>query len=379
MSSLSPIAVSSSLSASGGHYSDLDGQIQVIFGPMFSGKTTELMRRIRRYTHAKKRCQVIKYKKDTRYDDECASTHDLQKCEARGCNALSELSEESLVDLDVIGIDEGQVRYERDGGEDKRRKRADSEVRLARRPASLTRSLHSPVLPLRCRQFFEEIVEFADRWANRGKVVIIGALDATFERKPFGHILNLIPIAEQVMKLSAVCMLCHRDASFTKRIGSETAVEVIGGADKYLSTCRECFDCPQNSPKPQVAALSSTAALAAAADPSSPSTPLSPLLPAAVSSADDCTASDSLSLPIPSLAVPSACASRSTPSLSSNKRISSRSPNRLRALDTNAAASAAAAADEEMTRKRKGAELASEQDEKRRAVDNKENSRQAVC
>lgn len=164
------------------------------------------MRRIRRYTHANKKCQIIKYSKDTRYDSERASTHDLQKCDAIGCSKLSDLSEEQLERLDCIGIDEGQF-------------------------------------------FCPDVVEFADRWATRGKVVIVAALDATFERRPFGNILELIPLAEQVLKLNAVCMVCHRDASFTKRIGSETAVEVIGGADKYLSTCRTCFERSTDSPQ----------------------------------------------------------------------------------------------------------------------------------
>jgi len=117
-------------------------------------------------------------------------------------------------------------------------------------------------------QFFPDIVHFSDYWASRGKVVIVAALDATFERKPFMSILDLIPLAEQVIKLTAVCMLCHRDASFTKRIGSETAVEVIGGADKYLSTCRACFALEAQKPAspPRAAeqeAVDSTAAAAA--------------------------------------------------------------------------------------------------------------------
>ena len=183
---------------------------------MFSGKTTELMRRIRRYTHAKKRCQVIKYSKDTRYDADLASTHDLQKCEAIGCAQLSELDESLLQNVDVIGVDEGQF-------------------------------------------FGADIVEFADRYASRGKVVIVAALDATFERRPFGNILELIPYAEQVMKLNAVCMICHREASFSKRIGSETAVEVIGGAEKYAATCRSCYfapNAPVNAPASPARAVS---------------------------------------------------------------------------------------------------------------------------
>jgi thymidine kinase len=65
-----------------------------------------------------------------------------------------------------------------------------------------------------------------------GKIIIVAALDGTFQRKPFGNVLNLIPLAEEVSKLSAVCMMCYRSASFSKRIGNETEVEVIGGSDK---------------------------------------------------------------------------------------------------------------------------------------------------
>lgn len=59
--------------------------------------------------------------------------------------------------------------------------------------------------------------------------------------QPFGQILELVPCAESVVKLKAVCMVCYREAAFTKRLGSETAVEVIGGADKYMAVCRSCF------------------------------------------------------------------------------------------------------------------------------------------
>lgn len=62
-----------------------------------------------------------------------------------------------------------------------------------------------------------------------------------FEQQPFGAILDLIPLAESVIKLSAVCMMCHKEAAFSKRLGSETEIEVIGGADKYVAVCRECY------------------------------------------------------------------------------------------------------------------------------------------
>ncbi|XP_046359361.1 thymidine kinase, cytosolic-like isoform X2 [Haliotis rufescens] len=134
------------------------GHIQIIFGPMFSGKTTVLS--------------------------------------ATAAHELMSLIPEALK-YDVIGIDEGQ--------------------------------------------FFPDVVVFADTMAEKGKVVIVAALDATFQKKGFGDILNLVPLAEHVMKLSAVCMNCYNEASFTKRKGNETEVEVIGGKDKYLAVCRACF------------------------------------------------------------------------------------------------------------------------------------------
>lgn len=65
--------------------------------------------------------------------------------------------------------------------------------------------------------------------------------NSTFQRKPFGSVLQLIPMAEKVTKLSAVCMICYKDAAFSKRLGAELEIEVIGGADKYVSVCRACF------------------------------------------------------------------------------------------------------------------------------------------
>uniref|UniRef100_A0A8C7WVG4 Thymidine kinase n=1 Tax=Oryzias sinensis TaxID=183150 RepID=A0A8C7WVG4_9TELE len=106
-------------------------------------------------------------------------------------------------------------------------------------------------------QFFPDTVEFSEEMANLGKTVIVAALDATFQRKPFGNILSLVPLAESVVKLHAVCMQCYREAAYTKRIGVEKEVflplqlrcvkwcllqvEVIGGADKYQAVCRTCY------------------------------------------------------------------------------------------------------------------------------------------
>lgn len=77
--------------------------------------------------------------------------------------------------------------------------------------------------------------------ANLGKIVIISALDGTFKRNSFGEICNLIPLSESVTKLTAICMRCQKDASFSKRITKETETIDIGGSDKYIAVCRKCF------------------------------------------------------------------------------------------------------------------------------------------
>ncbi|CAL1278768.1 unnamed protein product [Larinioides sclopetarius] len=172
------------------------GQIQVIFGPMFSGKTTELIRRLRRYQIAKHKCLIVKYAKDVRYDADNIATHDRQCLSAVCATTLTDLKN-TAANYSVIGIDEGQ--------------------------------------------FFPDTVSFAEEMANNGKIVIVAALDGTFQRKAFGDILQLVPLAESVIKLTAVCMLCFDEASFTKRIGTETQVEIIGGTDKYMAVCRKCY------------------------------------------------------------------------------------------------------------------------------------------
>ncbi len=164
---------------------------------MFSGKTTELFRRIKRYTAAHEDCIVIRYDKDNRYSAQHASTHDKEMLRATGAATLASVVD-LVEDYDVVGIDEGQ--------------------------------------------FYPDVVEMSELFASQGKKVVISALDGDFRRKPFGRVLELVPMAESITKLTAVCTFCHADAPFTRRITSETAIEVIGGADKYVASCRACFD-----------------------------------------------------------------------------------------------------------------------------------------
>jgi len=165
---------------------------------MFSGKSTELIRRLKRYQVAQYEVLIVKYAKDVRYDEGGIATHCGQTLPAVSATVLGELTEKTN-NYDVIGIDEGQ--------------------------------------------FFGDVVSWCENMANKGKIVLVAALDGTFQRKPFSDILNLVPLAEEVTKLSAVCMNCFQDASFSKRIssGDGETVEVIGGADKYMAVCRSCY------------------------------------------------------------------------------------------------------------------------------------------
>lgn len=180
------------------------GKLYLIVGPMFSGKTSELIRRIGRYKLGGFSCLLIKYAKDNRYSEEKVASHDGKKMPAIGTLKLMELSD-LAVSSDVIGIDE--------------------------------------------TQFFTDTVPFCQKQLERGKIIVAAGLDATFKRTGFDNMLNLIPLAHTVDKLSAVCMSCGNNAAFSKRVGIETEVVVIGGLDKYMAVCRECYklDCPPKS------------------------------------------------------------------------------------------------------------------------------------
>ncbi|KAH0502882.1 Thymidine kinase, cytosolic [Microtus ochrogaster] len=171
------------------------GQIQVILRPTFSGKSTELMRRVWCFQIAQNKYLVIKYAKDTSYSSSFC-THDWNTMDALPACLLWDVAQEAL-GVAVIGIDKGQ--------------------------------------------FSPDIVEFCELVANGGKTLIVAALYGTFQRKAFCSILNLVPLADSVVKLTAVCMECFREAAYTKRLVMEKEAEVIGGADKYHSVCCLCY------------------------------------------------------------------------------------------------------------------------------------------
>ena len=92
------------------------------------------------------------------------------------------------------------------------------------------------------RLMLVQVIEFAEKASNQGKVVIISALDGTFLRTGFENIINLIPKAEKVKKLAAICKLCNQNAYFTFRTCLNESIELIGGQEAYIPLCRECFN-----------------------------------------------------------------------------------------------------------------------------------------
>lgn len=176
----------------------MTGEIHLIIGPMFSGKTTELYKNVERYRLANLKCVYVKHGLDTRYSDEYLMTHD-KRCHEEKTLITDILMNifNDVTEFDCIGIDEGQ--------------------------------------------FFKDIIVFSEKLANLGKLVIIAGLDGDSNRKPFGDICSLIPLCEKISKLKAVCLSCHKDASFTKSIKSKTDVIDVGGNEKYSATCRSCY------------------------------------------------------------------------------------------------------------------------------------------
>jgi len=177
------------------------GKIELILGPMFSGKTSELFRRIKKYKVAKKNCALIRYSRDNRYSSERIFNHDMESLDillfSRDC--LQE-NEPELIPFDVIGIDEGQ--------------------------------------------FINGISSFSDKFANLGKIIIISALDGDFKRKGFNLFLNdIVPLCEKVTKLNSICHHCQSEmGAFTQRTTDDQEVEKIGGIEMYKSTCRRCHE-----------------------------------------------------------------------------------------------------------------------------------------
>ena len=177
------------------------GRLEVIVGPMFSGKSEELIRRLKRARIARQQVAVYKPDIDLRYHRTAIASHSSHTHEAETVPNVERLRAalaEKLGDVDVVGIDEAQF-------------------------------LDAGIVPLAL-----ELVQM-------GKRVLIAGLDTTFTNEPFGPIPNLMAVADEVTKLSAICMVCGAPAIHTQRLGQSQELVVVGAAGLYEARCRACF------------------------------------------------------------------------------------------------------------------------------------------
>lgn len=189
------------------------GRLEVVCGSMFSGKTEELMRRLKRSEYARQRVLVLKPQIDNRKSVTCIVSHDGRSRAAHVIDS-SVIAIQSIIDFadsfDVVGIDEVQF-------------------------------------------FPDEIVRVIGQLVEMGKQVVAAGLDLDFRGEPFGIMPYLLSIADDVLKLKAICVVCAKDAHHTQRmVNGQPArysdpIILVGAEDFYEARCRNCFKIDQAS------------------------------------------------------------------------------------------------------------------------------------
>src|SRR5256885_16698876 len=174
------------------------GWIEVIRGSMFSGKSEELIRRLRRAKIARQKVQVFKPEIDSRFSQNHIVSHSEMRHESANIRSAAEVLAKVEPDTEVVGIDEGQF-------------------------------------------FDDELVNVANTLAQRGVRVIVAGLDQDYTGKPFEPMPQLLAVAEYITKTHAICVRCGQPANYSKRIVEVEGQVVVGAADTYEARCRRCF------------------------------------------------------------------------------------------------------------------------------------------
>ena len=174
------------------------GSVEVICGSMFSGKTEEVIRRLRRAQFAGQKIAIFKPKVDVRYSEENIVSHDLKSIPSIPVNSPTEIF---LMDSDVrvVGIDEAQF-------------------------------------------FDDTLIKVVQTLANRGVRVIVAGLDTDYLGNPFGPMPSLMAIAEEVQKVHAICVKCGNLANHSHRLVKDQNLVVLGEKDIYEPLCRDCYN-----------------------------------------------------------------------------------------------------------------------------------------
>ncbi len=178
------------------------GWIEIICGSMFSGKTEELLRRIRRAQIARQKVALFKPAIDDRYATNHVVSHDQRKLEAIAVRSAAEIRTQAGP-YEVVGIDEAQF-------------------------------------------FGGEVVALCNDLANQGKRVIVSGLDQDYRGEPFEPMPQLLAVAEYITKTLAICMVCGNPANRSQRMTEDKARVLVGGTDTYEARCRNCFKPPKS-------------------------------------------------------------------------------------------------------------------------------------
>jgi thymidine kinase len=181
-----------------GRVSGRRGSIEVITGSMFSGKTEELIRRLRRAQFAGLKVEIFKPSLDNRYSENRVVSHDEKSIVSTPVDNSAAILLMSG-DVDVVGIDEAQF-------------------------------------------FDDSIIDVCNKLADNGVRVIVAGLDMDFMGNPFGPIPALLSISEYITKVHAICMRCGSLAQYSFRKSDEAQVVLLGEKDKYDPLCRECYN-----------------------------------------------------------------------------------------------------------------------------------------
>jgi thymidine kinase len=174
------------------------GWLEVIAGSMFSGKSEELIRRLRRAKIARQKVQVFKPEIDARFSNNHIVSHSEMKHESINVRTAQEIRANVLPDTEVVGIDEGQF-------------------------------------------FDNDLIAVANELAERGVRVIIAGLDQDYTGKPWEPMPQLLAVAEYITKTHAICMKCGQPANYTQRTFESEERVAVGGANMYEARCRTCF------------------------------------------------------------------------------------------------------------------------------------------
>ena len=177
------------------------GWIEVICGSMFSGKTEELIRRLRRAQIARQAVGIFKPKVDTRFSEDHIVSHSELRMESQIVESAEEIIEKAPKDK-VVGIDEAQF-------------------------------------------FNNNLIAVCQELSANDKRVVVAGLDKDYLTRPFGPMPEIMCAADYLDKLQAICVVCGEPAGFTQRISGDSEQVVIGETDKYEARCRKCYQHPE--------------------------------------------------------------------------------------------------------------------------------------